>query len=202
MLHTDVQRKGMLLYLAATQPSVCVRVANQKKITMQSAALTTPQTLALGRLTGINDLQMWKLRSFLKNVGKAGLKLSKSEVTRLDGAVGLKNMPDAVHDNCTLEWATTSGKGNEKKLPEQCSFWNTDLVLEVAAEVDIVVSAIFHDKPDLMAPPSLDYKAPGFEEEPGITVLFGGDHGAGACPISLKINFSSPQEREERNKLN
>ena len=33
-------------------------------------------------------------------------------------------------------------------------------------------------------------------------VLFGSDHGAGACPVGLKLNLSSPQERKERGELN
>jgi len=49
--------------------------------------------------------------------------------------------------------------------------------------------------------PPIDYKAPGFDQ-PGVVVLFGGDHGAGACPCSMKLNFSSPEERKRRGQLN
>jgi len=203
MLHSDMHRRGMLLYLAQTIPDVYVRVANQKKITMQSAALNTPQTLALGRLTGINNTQMAKLRSFLRTVGQAELKFSKKEIARIDGDVGLNDtLPDPIFNTYTLEWATTSGKGAEKKPPENCSYWNTaDLLMEVAAEIDLLMSAICLQQPGLVTPSLLDHLAPGFETSPGVTVLFGGDHGAGSCPCSLKINFSSPQERKERGDL-
>ena len=205
LLPSDVHQKGMLQYLAVTHPAVYVRVANQKNITLQSAVLSTPQTIALGRLSGINDTQMSKIRSFLKNVGKAELKYSKSEICRFNRDVGLHpSMPQPIFNNYTLEWATTNGKGVEKKLPEACNYWNADLLLQVAAEVDLVMSAIFLEKSEKHSPTQptlLDYRAPGFEDKPGITVLFGGDHGAGACPCSLKIN-SSPADRKARGKLN
>jgi len=50
-------------------------------------------------------------------------------------------------------------------------------------------------------PLTFDCDSPGFENSPGVVVLLGGDHGAGACPCSLKINFSSPQERKTQNNL-
>ena len=204
MLHTDTHHRGMLEYLASTQPEAYVRVANDKKIRVSTAVLNTPETLALGRLTGINDLQMSKMRSFLKNVGKADLKYNKKEIARIDNDVGLhKAMPDASFGNYMLEWAITKGKGNEKKLPESCSFWNCDMLLEVAAEIDLHLHTHFLEKPDFkIASGLLDYGAPGFINSPGIVVLFGGDHGAGACPVSLKLNLTSPQERKTRGELN
>jgi len=60
---------------------------------------------------------------------------------------------------------------------------------------------MFLDKPDMLTPPNVDYGAPGFDEE-GVMVLFGGDHGAGACPCMLKLNFSSPVERKNWKELN
>lgn len=204
MLYSDQKKRGMLLYLAQTQPDIYVHVANQKKITLQSAVLKTPQTLALGRLTGINDTQMSKLRSFLKHVGKAELKLSKKEVICIDTDVGLySNLPQPTFGTYNLEWSMTSGANVEKKLPEACSYWNGELLVEVAAEADLVLQSMFLKKPNMTTVPTLDYRAPGFDDTaPGIVVLFGGDHGAGACPCSLKINFSSPQERKQRNELN
>jgi hypothetical protein len=41
--------------------------------------------------------------------------------------------------------------------------------------------------------PSLDHKADGFNAE-GVTILIGGDHGDKNCPISVKLNLSSPIE--------
>ena len=209
MLHTEVHRRGMLQYLAATEPRTYLRVANQKKIRVNGYALNTPQTLALGRLTGINGTQMGKLRSFLKNVGKAELKLTKKEIERIDHDVGLhKCTPPPMFNSFTLEWSTTRGNNVDKKPPEKCECWNCELLLEVAAEIDLLLHAIFLDKPGAPVDtngrriPLLDYNAPGFDDSPGIVVLFGGDHGAGACPCHLKLNFSSPEERKLRGELN
>jgi len=123
------------------------------------------------------------------------------EVARIDRGVGLHAMTPAVFDSYTLKWSTTNAKGVEKKLPEQCSFWNSDILVEVAAEIDLTYHAMFLENPDMGSLPPLDYRAPGFDDA-GIIVLFGGDHGAGACPCSLKLNFSSPQVRKERGELN
>jgi hypothetical protein len=47
----------------------------------------------------------------------------------------------------------------------------------------------------------LDYNGGGFDK-PGVTVLFGGDHGGKHCPISFnKINLSSPQQRKNTSLL-
>lgn len=67
MLHTNVQRDGMLTYLAKTEPEACSEVAKTRKLCLNAEVLDTPQTLALARLTGINDTQMCKLRSFLSH---------------------------------------------------------------------------------------------------------------------------------------
>jgi len=203
MLHSDVQRKGLLMYLAKTQPGDYLKVAKQKKLHVAKAALTTPQTMALGRLTGINNTQMSKLRSFLHVVGHADLKLYKADIARIDQDVGLHvMMPSATFDNYTLEWSSTAGHNVSNKAPEHCSFWNSDLLVEVASEIDLLFHTMFTEKLDLTAVTSLDYGAPGFAEKPGIVVLFGGDYGAGNCPCSLKLNFSSPQERKARGELN
>jgi len=88
----------------------------------------------------------------------------------------------------------------EKKAPEHCSHWNLDSLLEVASEIDLLF-----DTNNPASPPSKALIAAhltGFADKPGIVVLFGGDHGAGNCPCSLKLNFSSPQARKERGELN
>ena len=46
----------------------------------------------------------------------------------------------------------------------------------------------------------IDYVADGFDT-PGVTVLFGGDHGDKNCPISCKINLSPPTVRKEKKNL-
>jgi len=199
LLHNDVHKRGMLLCLAQTIPNICCEVANQKKTTQQSAVLSTPETLALGRSTGLNNTQMSELRSHLRNIGKGVLSCNKKELARIDHDVGLHNMPEAIFDSCTVEWAKVAS--SEKKPPETCSFWNGDILLEAATEIDMTMSEFWLVDSKSMTPPSLDYAAPGFEERPVTTVSFGGDHGQGACPCSLKINFSSPQERKERGDL-
>jgi len=77
----------------------------------------------------------------------------------------------------------------------------------VAAEVDFLHHRMLLEKPgasvgDRTRFSSLDYNPPGFENSPGIVVLFGGDHGASAMPCHLKLNFASPQERKARGELN
>ena len=207
MLCTEAQREGMMVYLAKTQPDEYIKVANSRKLRVFSEVLNTPQTIALGRLTGINDKQMAKLRSYLSHVGNAELKLVKKEVNRIDKDVGnvAEAAAAATFDTCNLEWSTTNRKGVEKKLPEQCSFWNAELLLEVAAEIDLLFHAMLAEKVEVnmtaVPYPSLDYVPSGFQL-PGIIVLFGGDHGAGACPCSMKLNFSSPEERKRRGQLN
>ena len=202
MLHNDVQRDGVLLYLAKTQPETYLKVANARKLRISPEVLNTPQTIALGRLCGLNDTQMAKLRSFLNHVGKAELKLVRTEVSRIDREVGLHpNTPVPTFDTFLLEWSTTKSKGVEKKLPEHCSYWNANVMVEVASEIDLCFHSMFVEEPNMVIK-SLDYYAPGFIDKPGIIVLFGGDHGAGACPCSMKLNFSSPQQRKERGELN
>jgi len=203
MLCTDVHREGMLVYLAKTVPDVYLKVAEVNNIRVQTEVLTTPQTLALGRLTGVNDTQMSKLRSYLKHIGNVDLKLSKKEVERIDRSVGLNELtPRATYNQFTLEWCTTKGTNREKKPPEDCHYWNSDLLVEVASEIDLFLFSMFLDKPGMMTVPPIDYCAPGFTDKPGIVVLFGGDHGKGACPCCVKLNLTSPQERKERNDLN
>jgi len=58
-------------------------------------------------------------------------------------------------------------------------------LLEVAAEAYLALQSMFLEKPNTTTVPILDYGAPGFDSaRPGIVVLFGGDHGASACPCS------------------
>jgi len=124
MLHSDPHLEGVLLCLAQTQPAKHVSVAEKKKIRITSQALDTSQTLALGRLTGVNDTQMYKLRSFLRHVGNAELKLSSAEVARIDRDVGLDFMPEANFNTHAIEWATAGVNGADKnsKQPEASLF--------------------------------------------------------------------------------
>ena len=141
MLHSEVQQQGVLMCLAQQHPATCVSIGNEKKLLLQAAVLTTPQTVALGRLTGLNNSQMEKLRSFLRTVGKCELKHCKSEILRMDNDVGLhESTPQPQFDKCTLEWATVPGKGNDKKPPESCNCWNTNALAEVASEMEMVLT--------------------------------------------------------------
>ena len=205
LLWNGVQQTGMLLYLAKAVPNECLRVATEKKIRVKTEVLNTPQTLALQRHCRINDKQLSKCRSFLHHLGGVELQCSLNDIKRIDHEVGLnENLLDATFGSYTLEWAVIRGDGNQKKLPEVCPYWNADILLEVTAEIDLFYHKLFLEKPDdpFIIMPPIDYRAPGFTDKPGMIVLFGGDHGAGACPCSLKLNFSSPQERKSRGELN
>jgi len=131
--------------------------------------------------------------------------LAQKEVNRIDKDVGLHDqMPNAIFKSHTLEWSTTAGMNREKKLPEHYCYWNADLLVEVAAEIDLLYHRVFLEKlnSNAVTCDPFDCGAPGFTNKPGIIVLFGGDHGQGACLCSMKLNFSSPQQRKERKELN
>jgi hypothetical protein len=66
--------------------------------------------------------------------------------------------------------------------------------------VDLYLQYLFATGKSKQMMPSLDYVAGGFSR-PGVTVLFGGDHGDKNCPISYKINLASPHERKRLNDL-
>jgi hypothetical protein len=93
-------------------------------------------------------------------------------------------------------------KGKEKKPPEQVHYWNSKLSNEIEAEVDLYLQHLFllDANNQLNEIPILDYVADGFAR-PGVTVLFGGDHGDKHCPISCKINLSPPTVRKDKRQL-
>ena len=123
MLYSNVKKHGMLMHLTWTPPENFCRVANQKKLLLNEEALNTPQTLALGHFAGLNNTQISKLRSFLKNAGKVELKHSKKEITRIDASVGLhKSLPLPNFNTYMFKWSTTTGKGLEKKPSESCNY--------------------------------------------------------------------------------
>jgi hypothetical protein len=75
------------------------------------------------------------------------------------------------------------------------------LAHEVEAEVDLYLMHLFMESGNTYdAMPILDYIAGGFDK-PGITVLFGGDHGNKNCPISCKLNLSPPAVRKKKKLL-
>jgi len=167
MLHNDVHIQGVLMHLAQPHPDEHFHVGNIKNSGAMIEAADTPQTLALGRLAGVNDAQMGKLHSFLRHIGNTELKLKKREANRIGKAVGL----DAATPTTTtfgsfaLEWATASGTGIEKpkKPQEHCNFWNADILVEVAAEIDLVYHTMSLESGAMMFAP-LDCRAPGFSD--------------------------------------
>ena len=183
-------------------------VGRKRKLSTQAVALTTSQTIALARVCRLNDFQLKKMKSFLLQVGQVRIQLSIKQQQQIDFQVGLHRTNQADFGTYMHEWALTKGK--EKKPPEQVLFWNTDLSKEIEAEVDLHFQHLFcgdnkshsdnNNKPEIKNIPSLDYVADGFEK-PGITVLFGGDHGDKHCPISCKINLSSPTIRKQKQNL-
>jgi hypothetical protein len=118
--------------------------------------------------------------------------------------VGWHRTKDAVFGSHIHEWAKTKGK--EKKQPEQVYYWNSKLSSEIEAEVDLYLQHLFVlDSTDQQYKnesdfPLLDYVGDGFPN-PGMTVLFGGDHGDKNCPISCKINLSPPTIRKQKKQL-
>jgi hypothetical protein len=95
------------------------------------------------------------------------------------------------------EWS--KNKSKETKPPEEVEYWNACLLSEIEAEVDIHL--MLAETESIESIPTIDYMADGFSQ-PGITVLIGGDHGDKNCPISAKLNLSSPQVRkQDGNKL-
>lgn len=73
--------------------------------------------------------------------------MAQKEVNRIDKDVGLHDqMPNAIFKSHTLEWSTTAGMNREKKLPEHYCYWNADLLVEVAAEIDLLYHRVFLEK--------------------------------------------------------
>jgi hypothetical protein len=198
MLNSEERLDGMLFYLAKAFPDNYIRVGQTRKLSMRTVALNTGQTIALARVGRLNDFRMKKIRGFLKRVGQVNLQLSDKEQQRIDVQVGLHRTKEAIFGTYLHEWSRTKGK--EKKPPEQVHYWNSNLAHEIEAEVDLYLMHLFLEAPDLTSPPVLNYQAGGFEKE-GITVLFGGDHGDKHCPISCKLNLSSPYVRKEKKQL-
>jgi hypothetical protein len=196
MLNTPERVEGMLLYLAKYQSDLYLKVGKQRKISMKTVTLTTTQTMALAKVAQLNDDRMEKLRSYLRTIGKVNLQLSKVEQQRIDTVVGLARTKQATFGTYLHEWTAS------KKAPEEVQYWNASLSNEIEAEIDLYLHHLLVESTiaEVFSFESLDYDTPGFDKK-GITVLFGGDHGDGHCPISCKINLSSPSVRKEKKAL-
>jgi hypothetical protein len=119
----------------------------------------------------------------------------------LDIQVGLHRTKEATFNSQLHEWSLQKGK--EKKSTEMVHYWNGSLSKELEAEVDLYLHHLFVNDTEgkyAKSMPTIDYNAGGFDE-PGIVLLFGGDHGDKHCPISCKMNLSPPQERKDMNDL-
>jgi hypothetical protein len=188
--------------MTKTYPDTYARVRRNRKLSMQPLILLTTQTLALAQLGRLNDTQMkkLKLRSFLKHMAKVNIGMATKEIERIDMQVGLHRTKLALFGSYIHGWLKTKGK--EKKAPEQVCFGNSKLAHEIVAEVDLYIRHLFllDTNNELNAIPLLDYVADGFDR-PGVTVLFGGDHGDRHCPISCKINLSLPAVQKEKRQL-
>jgi hypothetical protein len=204
MLNTEEQREGMMTYLAKNNPEKYIRIGQTRKLSMQTVALTTSQTIALARVGRLNDVRMKNIRSFLRQIGKLNLQMSLKEQERIDVQVGLHRTKHATYGSHLFEWSLSKGK--EKKPPEQVHYWNSDLEKEIEAEVDLYLQhrlsldTTEDNNNNNLSIPCIDYAADGFERA-GIVVLFGGDHGDKHCPISVKLNLSSPEGRKQKKQL-
>jgi hypothetical protein len=194
MLNNQEKTIGMLTYLAKKAPDTYGQIGSKRKLLTQPIVLDTAQTVALARVGNLNDDRLAKVHSFLRQVGEVDLKHAAAELKAMDSTVGLERTTNVTFGRYVHEWTTDSTK--EKKPPELIEFWNCDLQSEIEAEVDMYLSSVFKVD-DNASPiiPAIDYKAHGFDTK-GVTVLIGGDHGDKNCPISMKIQFTSPQERK------
>ena len=93
----------MLSYLAHNEPESYKEVAQQKRLQLNACALDTSQTVALGRLLGLNDQQLQQMRSYMKRIGKVELRHSKKELFDIDTEVGLDHIPEPVFGTFTYE---------------------------------------------------------------------------------------------------
>jgi hypothetical protein len=93
-------------------------------------------------------------------------------------------------------------KREREETPRTSAFLNSKLSTEIEAEVDLHLQHLFLDDTNSILDQILvlDYVGNGFER-PGVTVLFGGNHGDKHCPISCKIHLSSPTVRKEKEQL-
>jgi hypothetical protein len=138
----------------------------------------------------------------MKQIGMVELCLSKKVLVEIDREVSIHTDDPPCFGSYTHEWATSgNNKGKEKKPPKKIDYWSTRLASQVLAEIELFIRHYFLANADVTDIPSLDYEQPGCVGG-GLVVLFGGDHGDKACPISVKLNLQSPKVRKELRQLN
>jgi hypothetical protein len=79
MLNTRDRVEGMLSYLAKGYADAFIATGKRRQLSTRIVALSTTETLALARVGRLNDARLQSIRSFLKNIDKVNLQLSKKE---------------------------------------------------------------------------------------------------------------------------
>ena len=196
---SDNKRQGILSYFARQNPTGYKATAEEERLQLTPTALETHETVAMARLLNLNDQQLQLMRSYLRRMGQVELKYSKKDLIAIDNEVGLDFIASPVFGSFTYEWASSANKSKKKTPPEKCLFWNTSLLEQLTAEVDLHFHHLFVSDNKLNSFPALDYSSGAGGD--GVVILFGGDHGDTSCPVSVKINFSSPATRKARNDI-
>jgi hypothetical protein len=187
MLPNDVYIRGMCVYLFGWRQDIYRDVASR---TFGVNVLTTipfHNTMAIASEIGLKSGQLKDLRSLLKTQG-VKLDMPDKEVERLNREVG--NI--ANNDPLCKSVDYNHPEGEQ----ESCNFCIIPIEKEICLEVQKYLQSIGEVR-------NLDYDPPDrvIGGSPGITVLFGGDHGNGKFRFHAKTHLSSPLERKKRDDL-
>jgi hypothetical protein len=187
MLPNYVYIRGMCVYLFGWRQDIYRDVASR---TFGVNVLTTipfHNTMAIASEIGLKSGQLKDLRSLLKTQG-VKLDMPDKEVERLNREVG--NI--ANNDPMCMSVDYNHPEGEQ----ESCNFCIIPIEKEICLEVQKYLQSIGEVR-------NLDYDPPDrvIGGSPGITVLFGGDHGNGKFRFHAKTHLSSPLERKKRDDL-
>jgi hypothetical protein len=183
---------GMCMYLAAKHSENYKKVAELYSLKVQKRVPTT-KTLAIASEVRLGDMQLQKLRQYLKLEGVL-LELSHKVIDKIDQEVGIRTETDPIFGE--YEHFEVS------KEPQVCQFFNTRLDEDICCVIEGHLFKLILSPSDGAAVSeilSLDYCAP--SNEKGITILLGGDHGDRYFPFHAKIHLTSPMERKKRRNL-
>jgi hypothetical protein len=189
MLPNDAYIRGMCIYLFGWRQDIYKDVASAKSIGV--TVLTTipfDNTMAISSELGLRSGQLRDLRSLLKTQG-VQLEMPDKEVDRLNREVGNITSNDPV--------CKSSVYNHPEGDKESCNYCIVPIEKEICLEVQKYLQSIGTIR-------NLDYDHPDQEivgGSPGITVLFGGDHGDGKFRFHAKPHLSSPHERKKRGDL-
>ena len=189
MLPNDAYIRGMCIYLFEWRQDIYKDVASAKTIGV-NVFTTVPfgNTMAISSELGLRSGQLRDLRSLLKTQG-VQLEMPDKEVDRLNREVGNITSNDPV--------CKSSVYNHPEGDKESCNYCIVPIEKEICLEVQKYLQSIGEIR-------NLDYDHPDQEMvggSPGITVLFGGDHGDGKFRFHAKPHLSSPHERKERGDL-